>query len=601
MLFIGFLLPSTANASVKVHVDVEPHTGSVEDIFSLIVTVSGKATDDISEPAFESSDKFELMSVGTSRRISIINGAQQSELSFTFHLTPKTNIEPGTYKTPKGNITIDNRSIPIKQSEIVITSRQASSGSNRGESSDGIQFFQKISESTPYIGQQILYEAVIVTNRQLYEAQFIESDFAGFWYESLGKPEETRRAHGNQIANIYTSKRALFPTQTGVLTIPVRELIAGIPVRQQRHSRQLDRFSGVWGSFFDFDLYPSVNIVKRRFLADEIKLNVLPIPEPPFEYSGQILVGNVQVAASIDKEEVKQGESITMTIELYGDANLRPYELPPISEEDSKNFRVYEDAPSLESFEEKYKILYKKRFSFALIPQVSGELRLPTFIIPVFDPHLEQFYKRTTSDRTINVIEEPSIQSQHVRATTRDEQSEEIVVRGEDILPQHIGRYTFRYVYEISNSAFFIILSSLLLFSLVMYWYARYQQKLRSDPSLVAELQAFQHAVNSLEQIEMEFARTGPSVEYVERIHDAFTKYINARCSSPALSFTPVEACRLVKDKTGDVAIAEKVEKLLIMLERNRFSGKSIPLDPSSINNLLREVKDLVQKLEKIK
>ncbi|MED6333903.1 MAG: BatD family protein [Planctomycetota bacterium] len=132
-------------------------------------------------------------------------------------------------------------------------------------------------------------------------------------------------------------------------------------------------FGFVGGGFFD----TRKETYHVGFPAFE--LEVVPLPEEgrPFEFSGA--VGRVQALATVDRRDVDAGESIKLSVEWTGDANLEFLEPPdPSRMEVFERFRLYGTTDRF--FGDRRRVVY----DLAPISAVVSEI--PALPLSVFDP-----------------------------------------------------------------------------------------------------------------------------------------------------------------------------------------------------------------------
>ncbi len=585
----------TAHAEVEVSVSVRPESGTVNEQFRLEVTLRGEQAKEFEPPIFEENSDFEIFSAGTASNISIVNGRSNTAFSHVFTVQPNSKLEPGRYSLPRGYFVRNGKKVFLKDQEITIVKDDSAPAKQKEL---GVDVVQTLNNTAPYVGEQVLYEFKIVTNRRLYNAAVSEPSFPGFWHEPFEKNDETHRTYGQQSSTIYTIRAALFAFDTGELRIPGRILTAELPVQRKR-TRLPDPWRDGWGGFFDFDLDTGLQLTKRKFTANDLTVEVKQLPENPLKSSGYVPVGKVQIASALDKSTVTQGSSVTLTVELYGDANLRPYELPPLGEADKKNFRVYLDKPDLKTFYEGTTVKFKKRFSMALVPLKAGELPLPVFTVVTFDPQAQEYRALQTSTRSVSVLPDKLadqlVVSRGVDTPTTLERPEEekdtVVLLGEDLLPQHVGPELYRRAPRINTLTFFFLLFLLPLVSLLLRFIAGHHLQLRLNPHLLAERSALIRASSSLDGL-TDGADLTP-------IMGVITRYLGERFRRHGESLTSIEAATLVSEKTNDSGLGDRTRELLAKLERYRYGGGSRSGAEAEKESLLEQARVLLREIEK--
>lgn len=142
---------------------------------------------------------------------------------------------------------------------------------------------------------------LMVGNRQLFQAAFDGN------YERNGK-----------LWNVYRFERAFLPTRTGRIELPAPLLRYHVLVREG----QQDLFGRPRGQQTD-NLYA---------FGQPVTIEVLPIPEAgrPSPYYGA--VGRFGIEAALDREVVKVGGSVKLTLTVRGQGNCEFLRMPPLDE-----------------------------------------------------------------------------------------------------------------------------------------------------------------------------------------------------------------------------------------------------------------------------
>ena len=139
---------------------------------------------------------------------------------------------------------------------------------------------------------------------------------AGFWVEEepqQKQPTTSAEVIGGKRYTVATiRKMILFPTSSGPKTIG--PLVLECEVKVRRRSR--DPFRG----FFSDSLFGEV---RRKLVASqELKIDVLPLPDKgkPVNFKGA--VGTFSVKSWIDKSDVKAHDAVTLKVQVSGAGNF---------------------------------------------------------------------------------------------------------------------------------------------------------------------------------------------------------------------------------------------------------------------------------------
>lgn len=398
-LLLQLMYLSATALAADVNVEVFPQEGNANETFRLEVTV--KNGSDYSLPRFETHPQFQLESAGTTTSQTIINGKMSAEHSFTFRIAPKAKLQPGDYNTPAGEIDVDGTTFSIAPQRFKVTPADAQQQSSR--KIPQIDFAQTVDNSRPFVGQQILHTTKLATSIDIRNPQFGEFSPQGFWKESFGDAAQQQKNIGRStvLVNFY---EALFALNSGEVTIPARNLDAEAATQNRRVAPQRQRGSSVIEQFLFNDMmqFGLQSYEQISLQTEPLTLNVRELPQPPFP-AKHIPVGKMAIQSAFDKTEANTGDSITLSVIIAGDGNLRPLTLPSFPKEVEQNFRIYQDSPELKTEVLAGKIIFTKTFKIALVPNGGGTFNIPALDVLTFDPETESYKTLSTKAATITV------------------------------------------------------------------------------------------------------------------------------------------------------------------------------------------------------
>ncbi|MEX1025190.1 MAG: BatD family protein [Planctomycetota bacterium] len=139
--------------------------------------------------------------------------------------------------------------------------------------------------------------------------------------------------------------------------------------------------------------------IKQYFVGPvEATIPVVPLPEAnrPFDYSGA--VGDITARASVDSRDVVVGDSIKLTVDWTGSANLEFFEAPDLARSDEfEGFRVYGTR------EEKRLDRRRVVYDLAALDETTAEI--PPVPLVIFDPETMEYRTVRTEPIPIRVRE----------------------------------------------------------------------------------------------------------------------------------------------------------------------------------------------------
>ncbi len=583
--------------------DIDPREGTVTDPFTLQVTVSGEKLSQVSRPEFESSQDFEMEFSGTSTSHSMLNGVSSAAVSFAYQVTPRSDLKPGEYQLPRGKCQIDSKVIELNPPTVkIVQSTEGSPDSKAG--SYGVDFTQLVDNIKPFVGQQIIYRAEIVTGTVLNSATLSDSDFSGFWHESFGKAREVIRSVGNRNIKVYSIREALFPVHSGPVEIPGRSLTGQIRVESRQAPQSPRRgwspFDDIWPDLFDSQYS---QVITRKFIAKPVSVTVRPLPPAPIPNLKYVPVGSFSIKSSLDRSQIKQGEGVTLRIEIAGDGNLRPYELSPAGGSDIDKFKIYNDAPDVSVSADGERATFKKVFKVSFVARVSGELNLPTFKIVTFDPKSEEYKIIDTPTAVLTVAADENVS--HLTSTPLpqsaipDSVSGSISapplqpVIGTDLFPQYEASELFSSANKISDEIFYILLAGLALtgFGASQLLVARARRL--ADPLKILQLNAAKKArerIRALRVIPINW----------DQVAQTYLLYLKERFRFEKDGVTPQDVRVFLRAKTGKDSIAELGGGILQEIDRFRYAGRSVPSSTEVPENQLMVVDRVLRIIEEL-
>mgnify|MGYP001567109199 FL=1 len=195
----------------------------------------------------------------------------------------------------------------------------------------------------------------------------------------------------------------LFPTVAGDLSIGEAKITV-----------ELDQMDGGGGAMDPFDphfiqRFFGIGAAQTKVLSSKpVKIKALPLPGEgkPSDFSGA--VGRFNLNASLDKTDLKVGDSLTLTVTVSGEGNIKSCPSPAYPKLDG-TFRSYETEKSESISKAGDKITGNKTFKLLLIPQIPGNPRLtiPPVTFTYFDPWSRAYVRKQTKTLEVTVTGTP--------------------------------------------------------------------------------------------------------------------------------------------------------------------------------------------------
>ena len=367
---------AVAQSDINIAVSLDRVSIAADEQAVLQIEISGPVQD-LPNPTLPDLQKIEVYSQGRSSNISIVNGQVSSSVTYRYILIPQ---QPGTF--PISGIAIQYNNKTYSGNAVTLTVTAAGSQTQnrlqqRSTESDGSgkDYFLELSvdDKNPYVGQQVIMTLKLFIAVQFYGSPSLEEpSTTGFWTEVLGNKTPYYQKLNNRTYRVIERKYAVFPSQTGPLTIGRATITATVAVR----SRQRDPFD-MFGDLFGQGQQVQIRSEPLRVIARE-----LPAQGRPSDFSGT--VGRYSMSASVNKTITEAGQPVTLTIKISGNGNIKSVAEPVIPE--SQDFRVYKSGSNEQINKSADQLSGTKVIEQVFIPKRPGELTIPALSLNFFDP-----------------------------------------------------------------------------------------------------------------------------------------------------------------------------------------------------------------------
>ncbi len=408
LLIVIFVLPAfskvTLNSS-SYFIKGEPFVFEFEAI--------GK---DISFPKIDYVDNYIVKNLGTSRVVQIINGNYDEKLTKGYTLVPRAD-----FTIPSFTFSINGKQVKTLKKKIILKkiSKTASSSFDLTLTS---------SKKELYIGEDVFIKLVFKYKRgqQITNIGFRQPNFDNFWYKKVNNSNKRYEENGYIVQEL---EFLLFPQKNGKLTIsPLRVDI-----------QMMNSSSSTFGFFSS-----APKVVK--IYSNELTFDVKELPE------NLTLIGDFDITASVDKTNIKQGESISYKLKIQGNGNFDDIDDIKLDIDDAI---VYDNKPEIKTsyLNSLYKGIYSKNYS--IVPTHS--LEIPSITLKYFSKKDKKIVIKKTKSFKITVKNQVSKKVTLEKSKEKFEVTQEIKAKPESSLEKKITYFIFG------------ILSTLLIIGLYKY------------------------------------------------------------------------------------------------------------------------------------
>ena len=400
LIIISILSSAFINAQTKFSVSA-PNVVAVGENFRLTYTLNAQGSN-LRVPAFKDFSIISGPNTSSSSSMSIVNGqvTQSVTYSYTYFIQAtkegKYKIDAATIATGGKDYQSNTLTIEVVKGQGGQTQTNAQSNGNQQTQSstipdvDGDDLFVRVSvdKSTLYQGEHLVATLKVYTKLDLAGFDnFKFPSFNGFWSQDIETPSQISLQRENVNGVIYNmgviKKELLYPQQSGEITIDPFELTC--IVRQKVNNRQRSIFDDFFGNYQN---------VKKKVVSPKVKINVKPLPDgKPTSFNGA--VGKFTFQATIDKNNVKTNDAITLKIKISGNGNLKLADVPKVNF--PPDFETYDPKVSDNITSTAAGTSGSKTYEYLLIPRHAGNFRIAPVEFSYFEVETKQ-YKQVSSE-----------------------------------------------------------------------------------------------------------------------------------------------------------------------------------------------------------
>lgn len=377
------VLPSTAIASeIAIEAFTDKTSITLKDRLILTVKISGEVIGSLPEPYELSYDGFDVMRrPSTSSSFSWVNGRISSSKTITYILMPKSE---GTFLVGRASIDYKgdiytSKPVGVKVAAAApMANEEDMSGETTTMMADPlarILVSAALDKDQVYMGEAVLYTFSFFRKIRLWESpEYNPPTFADFWAEDL--PRSTNQKEVIIRGERYLRediKKVLYPAKDGFIKIGSTNIVV-----------KLDPFAR-----------------PTTLTTEPLELEVLPLPPEPEGFSGA--VGNFSISTDMETTKVKDGEPVTIKVNIAGVGNINA--ISPPKYEESEFLRGYEPKDSVDISTSNDMISGTKTFEFLFITLKPGNIKLPVFKFTYFDPAEERFKTLHTKEIKLTVLD----------------------------------------------------------------------------------------------------------------------------------------------------------------------------------------------------
>lgn len=403
------------------------------DQFQVSFTFSGQNVNGVKNFTAPDFKSFMILSgPNQSTSMQFINGAVSGSVSYSFYLQPR-NI--GKFTIASASIEYDGKTYktePLAINVVKGSPKPAAGGQqapslNQSDIGDNVFILATVDKRRVYLGEQVTVTYRLYTRLSIGSQMQVAKlpSYEGFWAEEVNEPNavsfSTEMYNGKEYKVGTLKKVALFPSQTGELS--VTPLVLDIPVQVQQRRRN---GGDIFDQFFNDPFFNTVQTVNYTAKSNTLKVNVLPLPSASVPKSFNGSVGDYSISSELDTSNAMTNQPLTLKIQLHGTGNIQLLNMPELNL--PPGFDTYPPKTS-EQIDRSGTISGTKKFDYLIIPRTGGKKEIPPIKFSYFNPSKSNYETISTSSYDVNVRQGPTSGNQIAAGLSK----EEIKVLDQDI------------------------------------------------------------------------------------------------------------------------------------------------------------------------
>lgn len=585
-LFVEINIAQTFEATV------DKTTVGSDERFEVKFTYSGSDVNGLSDfqpPKFEN---FVVLS-GPNQSTSMqwINGVMSGSRTYSYIVQARSmgkfTIQSASIKA--GGETLKTNPITIEVVKGTTQPKRDSGGDSdidMKEIAENCFILALVDKSTVFIGEQVTVTYKLYTRLNIASPQVSKiPNYQGFWAEEidLGQNIQLVRENynGKQYNTAVLKKAALFPSQTGELTVTPFELTIPIQIQKKRKS------TGFFDDFFNDPFFNPVQTIEFKAKSNSVKVKVNPLPSTNLS-SFKGAVGNFNITSEIDKQETKQNEPITLKIKINGSGNIKLLE---ISEPKFPTGFEKFDPKTSETINRSGVVNGTKTFEYLLVPRMEGKYEIPPIEFTYFNPAKKEYSTLSTKPYPITVKKGDGVQYTSIDAGNKvdwlDRDIRYIKTNVNELKSVNVPLYN-------SPVFYFMIGLPLTAFILFIFW-RRKEITLSENVSLAKRLYAEKVAKKRLKQAE-KLLKAGKQSLHDLEIARAVNGYFTDKLNIGTAELSVDSVIEKLKERNISDELIKLFSEVMQQSDFIRYAPSAASIEGSQ--HLYQKAKELIVKSE---
>ncbi len=560
----------------------------------LILTFNGDRS--LPQPKIPPIDDFSINYIGSSTRMSMVNGVMTSSVSYNYSLVPmkKGEFKIGPFSVQHDGKTYTSNAITLNVTDAQVGSAQPPPGhtpqksKDAGDIKDRVFITLKPSKTTVYINEIFTVKVKLhVRDISVGDVNFPLVAESGLSVSGFNKPAQSRETiSGITYETLEFTATAFAATAADSLKLGPATLECSIMIKETRRMFP--------GGIFDDDFFNNVMGTVRaepvKLKSEAVALKVLPLPQEgkPNGFKGAI--GKFELNTSVTPENVKTGDPVTLKMAFTGHGNFNTITKPELSE--NANLRYYE--PQTKQDKD------SKSFEEAVIPLTNTVTEIPEIVFSFFDPEQKSYKTIRKGPFPIKVTAAAASAAARIvepSTTGKPSAEKEVLVKDVVFIKEHPGKLikikdTQRQLYQ--NPVFLLALILPLLIYTGALIHAKRSRALRNNPGYAKALRAPKRAREGIKLAGNYLRATNPEGFY-NAVHKTVYEYLGGKLHLPPGETAGDKIFTLLEQKGIETQTLREIFNACDIARYARAGTEQI----SEMEKIYKHLEDFIIKMEK--
>jgi hypothetical protein len=604
MLLLLILVIATKLSAETFKASVDKNVVELGDRIVLTYSIDGDGSN-FRAPRF---NDFKIVGgPSQSNNIQIINGKMSRQFSITYVLEAT---KEGKFTLPSATISSNGKDLTsntvqisvVKPSQARIDQMKKEKEQNQNLEAQARDIINKnlkvtvnVDKTSIYVGEPVVATYKLYLHPQLNILQLTNDkvpQLNGFWNQDINLGEikyGLEEINGTAYRTATIKKVILFPQQSGNLKVDSYSFNATVrlQIQNQKRQRSRDPFADFFDDFFSDPFFNnSYKDFNTIVTSPTIDIKVKPLPNPtPVGFTNA--VGNYTINSWLDKTQAKTGEAVTYKIKISGRGNLKLLSPPELNL--PSNLEVYEPKTIDNTKITESNIEGDIIFEYVIIPQTTGEYKIPSLPFSFFDLSNKQFKTLNTADLTLKVIQG----DQQTFSSSANKTDLQLLNQDIDYIKTELGSNYSNTSFTQSLTFYILYFIPIVLLILFILW--RKKQEQQNQNQTAYRKQKAKKIVQKRLELSRQYLQQNDVKKFVEELNHAIWGFLSDKFSIESSKLTREKIEEVLISKGADEQIRKDVIELIDKCEFAHYAPTSIE---GNMNSLYEFTESVISGLE---